>query len=53
MGGARDGGRGQTGPDSLEEFQDLIWIGPTADNGNTRSEPLIHGTGSQKKEALA
>jgi len=26
MGGVRDGGWGRTGPDSLKEFQDLIWI---------------------------
>jgi acyl-CoA reductase-like NAD-dependent aldehyde dehydrogenase len=26
MGGVRDSGWGRTGPDSLKEFQDLIWI---------------------------
>jgi acyl-CoA reductase-like NAD-dependent aldehyde dehydrogenase len=26
MGGVRDSGRGRTGPDSLKEFQDVIWI---------------------------
>ena len=26
MGGVRDSGWGRTGPDSLKEFQDAIWI---------------------------
>ena len=26
MGGVRDSGWGRTGPDSLKEFQDVIWI---------------------------
>jgi acyl-CoA reductase-like NAD-dependent aldehyde dehydrogenase len=26
MGGVRDSGRGRTGPGSLKEFQDVIWI---------------------------
>ena len=26
MGGVRDSGWGRTGPDSLKEFQDIIWI---------------------------
>jgi acyl-CoA reductase-like NAD-dependent aldehyde dehydrogenase len=26
MGGFRDSGWGRTGPDSLKEFQDVIWI---------------------------
>jgi acyl-CoA reductase-like NAD-dependent aldehyde dehydrogenase len=38
MGGVRDGGWGRTGPDSLE-FQDVIWINPTAASAPTRSDP--------------
>jgi acyl-CoA reductase-like NAD-dependent aldehyde dehydrogenase len=37
MGGVRDSGRGRTGPDSLKEFQDIIWINS---HGGQRQHPI-------------
>jgi acyl-CoA reductase-like NAD-dependent aldehyde dehydrogenase len=37
MGGVRDSGWGRTGPDSLKEFQDLIWINA---HGGRRQYPF-------------
>ena len=37
MGGVRDSGWGRTGPDSLKEFQDVIWINS---HGGQRQYPI-------------
>src|SRR5471032_296835 len=38
MGGVRDSGWGRTGPDSLKEFQDVIWINSHSGQHQFRSE---------------